>query len=99
MVNGDIPADDTPLPAKLDYSISTQDQASVDTLVNAYANQLKGMLTVSNNQVVVDTFQVQERIDGFRRRVFMNQLTNAFFYRFYQEILSDHFPVSINCKN
>jgi hypothetical protein len=99
LINGDIPSDDVPLPIKLDYPLSSIDQTTIDYLVNAYATELRAMLTVKNNQVVADDFQVEERIDAFKRRVFMNQLTNAFFYRFYQEILSDHFPVSINCKN
>ena len=97
LVGGDVPPDDTPIPTKLDYSISAAGQAKMDRLVNAYAVQLKSMMTVRNNEVIADDFQVQERIDGFKRRVFVNQLTNAFYYRFYQEILSDHFPVAITC--
>jgi hypothetical protein len=99
LVGGDIPPDDTPLPAKLDYPLSGAGQTKLNRLVSEYTAQLTGMLTVKKNEVVADDFQVQERIDGFKRRVFMNQLTNAFYYRFYQEILSDHFPVSITCKN
>lgn len=99
LVNGDIPSDDTPLPMQLDYPLGDRDKATIDYLVNLYGTQLSSMLTVKNYQVVYDDFQLAERIDGFKRRVFMNQLTNAFFYRFYQEILSDHFPVSITCGN
>jgi hypothetical protein len=98
LVGGDIPPDDSPLPAKLDYPMSTVGQQKVDRLVNDYSAKLTGMLTIKKNEVVADDFQVQERIDGFKRRVFTNQLTNAFYYRFYQEVLSDHFPVSITCK-
>ncbi len=98
LVGGDIPPDDSPLPAKLDYPMSTIGQMKVDQMVNTYSTQLSGQQTIKKNEVVLDDFQLQERIDGFKRRVFTNQLTNAFYYRFYQEILSDHFPVSINCK-
>ncbi|MDD4976236.1 MAG: hypothetical protein PHY93_17900 [Bacteriovorax sp.] len=98
-IGGDIPPDDTPLPAKLDYPLTGAGQTKLNRLVSDYTTQLTGMLTIRKNEVVADDFQVQERIDGFKRRVFMNQLTNAFYYRFYQEILSDHFPVSITCKN
>lgn len=97
-VGGDVPPEDNPLPTKLDYPLTASAQAKVEKMVGLYSTQLKSMLTVRNNEVVADDFQVQERIDGYKRRVFMNQLTNAFYYRFYQEILSDHFPVSITCR-
>lgn len=99
VLDGDIPPDDEPLPTKLDYPMSNAGQIKMDKTVDAYASQLQSLFTVKKNEVVADEFLVQERIDGFKRRVFMNQLTNAFYYRFYQEVLSDHFPVSINCRN
>ncbi|MDO9183556.1 MAG: hypothetical protein Q7U04_14175 [Bacteriovorax sp.] len=98
LVGGDIPPEETPLPAKFDYPLSNIGQMKINQMVNTYSSQLTSLLTVKKNQVVADDFLVQDRIDGFKRRVFLNQLTNAFYYRFYQEILSDHFPVSINCK-
>ncbi|MBC7540074.1 MAG: hypothetical protein H7281_14720, partial [Bacteriovorax sp.] len=98
-VGGDVPSDDAPLPSKLDYPLTSAGKMKMDRLVSSYTTQLTGMLTIKNNEVVADDFQMQERIDGFKRRIFTNQLTNAFYYRFYQEILSDHFPVSITCKN
>lgn len=99
IVDGDIPPEDDPIPTKFDYPLSSAGRAKMEKLVNAYDAELRSLLTVKKNEVVADDFQIQERIDGFKRRVFTNQLTNAFYYRFYQEILSDHFPVSINCKN
>lgn len=99
ILDGDIPPEDDPIPTKLDYPMAPNGQEKMDKIVSAYEKQLKSLLTVKKNEVVADDFLVQERIDGFKRRVFTNQLTNAFYYRFYQELLSDHFPVSINCKN
>jgi hypothetical protein len=96
---GDVPSDDSPLPTKLDYTLTTAAQTKIDKMVKAYSVQQQQLQTVSKNAVVQDDFQTQERLDGYKRRVFMNQLTNAFYYRFYQEVLSDHFPVSITCKN
>lgn len=99
ILDGDIPPDDEPLPTKLDYPMPAAGLTKMNKLVDIFSLQLRSMLTVKRNAVVEDDFQLEERIDGFKRRVFVNQLTNAFYYRFYQEILSDHFPVSINCKN
>lgn len=99
ILDGDIPPEDEPLPTKLDYPMSSAGQARMDNFVGAYSLELQSQLTVKRNEVVSDDFQIQERIDGLKRRIFVNQLTNAFYYRFYQELLSDHFPVSINCRN
>lgn len=99
LADGDIPPEDNPLPAKLDYPISADGKYKMDRLVSEYSTEIHSLLTVKRNSVELDDFQVEERIDGFKRRVFTNQLTNAFYYRPYQEILSDHFPVSITCKS
>jgi len=95
---GDVPPEDQPLPTKLDYPLSSSAQDKITVMVNAFSSQLKTFLTVRKNEVVADDYLLTERAEGYQRRVFMNQLTNAFYYRFYQEILSDHFPVSITCK-
>lgn len=97
-LDGDVPPDDEPLPAKLDYPMSSIGEYKMATLIGSFSVQLQSLYTIKRNEIVPDDFQLQERIDGFKRRVFVNQLTNAFYYRFYQEVLSDHFPVSINCK-
>jgi hypothetical protein len=98
ILDGDIPADEDPIPTKFDYQLSSLGKLKMDKLLNDYALKLSSLYTVKNNEIVSDDFQLNERIDGFGRRVLTNQLTNAFYYRFYQEILSDHFPVSISCK-
>ena len=97
--NGDVPPDDDPTPVKFDYPLTSAGKAKMDRMVEVYATQLKAMMTVKGSAIAADDYQVQERIDGYKRRVFTNQLTNPFYYRFYQEVLSDHFPVSITCKN
>lgn len=98
MIGGDIPPDDTPLPPKLDYAITKAGQIKAEGLVANYVAELTNMRTVKNNAITPDDFQLPERIESFKRRVLINQLTNAFYFRFYQELLSDHFPASITCK-
>lgn len=95
---GDVPPEEQPLPTKLDYPMTNAAQEKMNKMVSAYSAQLKNMQTVKKNEVVFDDFQLTERAESFQRRVFVNQLTNSFYYRFYQELLSDHFPISINCK-
>ncbi len=99
LVGGDVPPEDDTLPTKLDYPLTSAGQDRMNRIVTNFSNMLQRNLTVKKNEVVADDFLIQERIDGIKRRIFLNQLTNSFYYRFYQELLSDHFPVSITCKN
>lgn len=99
ILDGDIPPEDDKVPAQFDYPMAPDGQQKMNRVVNDFEKYLNSLWTVKKNEVIFDDFQVAERIDGLKRRVFTNQLTNAFYYRFYQELLSDHFPVSINCKN
>jgi hypothetical protein len=86
-------------PLKLDYPLTPLGQSKMDKFVQLYTKYLNSLFTVKNGQVVQDDFQIPERLDGLRKRVFLKQLTNPFYYRYYQELLSDHFPVSITCNN
>lgn len=99
ILDGDLPPEDDKVPTKFDYPMAPGAQEKMDRVVHNFEKYLHSLQTVKKNEVVFDDFQVAERIDGLKRRVFTNQLTNAFYYRFYQELLSDHFPVSINCQN
>lgn len=92
-----LPEDTGPL--KLDYPLTPAGQSKMDHFVHLYSDYLNALFTVKNGKVVQDDFQIPERLDSLRKRVFLKQLTNSFYYRYYQELLSDHFPVSISCSN
>jgi hypothetical protein len=94
---GDILPDD-PVIVTLDYPLTPAGQSKMDKFVGNFGKYLNGLYTVRRNEVVQDDFQLEERLEGLKRRVFLRQLTNPFYYRFMQEVLSDHFPVSITCK-
>lgn len=96
--DGDIPPVDDPATIKLEYPLTPAGQSKMDKYVNTFNAYLTGLNTVKKNEVVNDDFQIQERIEGLKRRVFLRQLTNPYYYRFMQEILSDHLPVSVTCK-
>jgi hypothetical protein len=97
-LDGDIPPNDDPTPIKLEYELTPAGQSKMDKSVSIFGKQLKAMNTVKNGEVVPDDFQINERIEGMNRRVFLRQLTNPYYYRFMQEVLSDHFPVVLTCK-
>jgi hypothetical protein len=99
LIGGDVPPEDDQIPTKFDYPMTPAGQSRMDSLVGNYNKYLDSLLTVKRNVVVSDDFSIKDRTEGFRRRIFLNQLTNTFYYRYVQEILSDHFPISISCKN
>lgn len=96
--DGDIPPVDDPATIKLEYPLTPAGQSKMDKFVGNFGKYLTGLYTVKKNEVVGDDFQVQERLEGLKRRVFLRQLTNPYYNRFMQEVLSDHFPVSLTCK-
>lgn len=97
-IDGDeLPLPEDTGPLKLDYPLTPAGQSKMDHFVHLYSDYLNALFTVKNGKVVQDDFQIPERLDSLRKRVFLKQLTNSFYYRFYQELLSDHFPVSISC--
>ncbi len=95
----EVPLPEDNLPLKLDYVLTQAGQRKMDNFVGLYSTYLNSLFTVKNNKVVQDDFLIKERLEALQRRVFLKQLTNPFYYRFYQELLSDHFPVSITCSN
>ena len=96
--DGDIGAEDDFLPIKLEYPLSAEGQSKIDKYATKFEKHLNSFYTVRGNEVVKDTFQIQERLESLKRRIFLRQLTNPFYYRFMQEVLSDHFPISLTCK-
>lgn len=96
--DGDIPPVDDPATIKLEYPLTPAGQSKMDKYVGSFDKYLTSLNTVKKNEVVGDDFQVPERLEGLKRRVFLRQLTNNYYYRFMQEVLSDHFPVAITCK-
>lgn len=97
-IDGDLPPIDDPTNVKLDYPLSSQGQSKMDKMVNEFKKKYSNVYTIKRDQIVVDDYMLDERVEGYRRRVFLRQLTNGYYYRFVQELLSDHFPISISCK-
>lgn len=83
---------------KLDYPLTKAGQDKMDHFVGLYQTYLQNLKTIKNGKIVLDDYQINDRIDGLKKRIFLKQLTNPFYYRFYQELLSDHFPAYITCQ-
>lgn len=59
---------------------------------------LGSVYTVRNNQIIPDTSRLQQRVDTYRQRIFIDQLYNRTYHRLYQELLSDHHPIVMTCS-
>ncbi len=98
ILDGDIPPVDDPATIKLEYPLTPAGQSKMDKFVAQFGKYLTGLETVKKDEIVADDFQINERLEGMKRRVFLRQLTNPYYFRFIQEVLSDHFPVVLSCK-
>ena len=96
--DGDVLPDDSTDAVKLEYPLTDAGRFKMNAYIADAALYFKGLYTVRNDEVVQDDFQIKERLEGLKTRVFLRQLTNPYYYRFMQEILSDHLPVAISCK-
>lgn len=67
-------------------------------MVQAYRERLEHRYTIKYNRVVVDEHRLEELVREFDERVFLSQLEEDNFYRFYKEVISDHLPVYFSCR-
>jgi hypothetical protein len=49
--------------------------------------------------IVEDSKSAQEYVDDFQRRIIDSQLQDDTYYSVYRDIISDHSPIFVNCKN
>jgi hypothetical protein len=98
ILEGDIPPTDDPDTIELEYPLTPAGQSKMDKFVDQFGKQLNQIYTVKKNEIVKDDYQLADKLEGLKRRVFLRQLTNPYYHRYMQEVLSDHFPASITCK-
>ncbi|MCF8059979.1 MAG: hypothetical protein K9K67_11830 [Bacteriovoracaceae bacterium] len=67
-------------------------------LLSKFREKLEKRLTIKRNKVVVDDLEIEDTMREFDERVFLSQLTSDNYYRFYKEVISDHFPIYFSCK-
>jgi hypothetical protein len=77
------------------------DQAGKDKAlrgVDKLAKKLKNKKTVKRGEIV-DRFDVKEKGEDMIRKLYEPQLFERSYYRYFQETISDHLPVFMNCSN
>lgn len=82
-----------------DYTMTREGQKQMKLMVNNLKDKLSKVYTVKRNEIVKDDSKIEVKLSYFRERVFISQLRNQTFYRVFKEILSDHYPISLDCSN
>lgn len=83
---------------ELDYRLTKQNEKKMNALLNEYRASISSDFQVKNNELVIDEQKIEEKVEAYKVRVFIKQLTNLNFYKVYQEVLSDHLPISMDCS-
>ncbi len=80
------------------FLITSAGERRINRLVDALYKDLSSKKTISRNQVVPDTRNLDQTIAKFKRRMFEEQQYEQTYYRMYMEAMSDHAPISMNCS-
>lgn len=82
---------------QLDYKLTRQNEKKMNLQLEAFQTELLKEYLIRNNELVIDEAKNAEKLEAFKVRVFMKQLTNLYFYKVYQEVISDHLPAYMDC--
>ncbi|WP_127716653.1 hypothetical protein [Halobacteriovorax sp. HLS] len=82
-----------------DYALTRDGTKRMNFMIRNMAKELNSIYTIKRDQIVKDDSRIDRKLNYFKERVFMSQLRKSTFYRVYKEVLSDHYPIVINCSN
>jgi hypothetical protein len=82
-----------------DYTLTRDGQKQLNVQMRNLANKLKKVYTIKRSEIVKDDSKIELKLKYFKERVFMSQLKKNTFYRVYKEVISDHYPILMNCSN
>ncbi len=90
--------EDTGADIPLDYKLTKQNEKKMNKLLADYEALLRTELMVKNNVLAsLDEAKIKDMLNAYKTRVFIKQLTNLFFYKVFQETVSDHLPAYKEC--
>ncbi len=81
------------------YRISAKGQKIMESRLEEHKQFLEDSLIIVEGEIVAQFEDVERELDIFKRRVFDEQLGDFTYYKLYRELISDHFPIGITCKN
>ncbi len=85
--------------SSFDYQLTKTGERQMNKMLTKLKSELNKVYTIKKGEIVKDDSKIEQRLNYFRDRVFLSQLSNNTFYRVYKEIISDHYPISMNCNN
>jgi hypothetical protein len=80
------------------YIVTAENLAKGKKLWESFKKKWSSRQTIKNSQIVPDTAREQSTIINFKRRVLDSQLQDRTYYRFFNEIMSDHLPIFMSCQ-
>ena len=63
-----------------------------------YTKKLKNTFTIKRDSIEVEENNIEEEVEDFDSKVFKQQLEDDSYYRYFREVVSDHFPIYFSCK-
>lgn len=83
---------------KKDYVMLPGAEKRIEKAQELYRKELLKLRKIENNEIVLDDYRIDERVQLYKKRVFTDQLSNQYYYRVYTELISDHFPITMTCR-
>ena len=81
------------------YQFSKAGMKLMQERIKEHREMLEQTFTVVDGEIVAQYEDIDREVEIFKRRIFDEQLSDQTYYKFYRELISDHFPISISCKN
>ena len=66
--------------------------------VSQFTKRLENTLTIKRDEITVEENDITGEVENFDSRVFKQQLEDDNYYRYFREVISDHFPIYFSCK-
>tara|TARA_Y100000296_G_scaffold87264_1_gene131613 strand:- start:2878 stop:4431 length:1554 start_codon:yes stop_codon:yes gene_type:complete len=82
-----------------DFKLSKDGEEKVKYLRNSYSRYVGSLYTVSRGEIVKRFTELDEKIEDIDRKLFLPQLRERSYYRYFQEVVSDHLPIYMTCRN
>ncbi len=70
----------------------------MEAVISSYRKKWKTLKTIKGGVIVPDTSKIEQNIELLKERIFKGQLKKETYYRFYKEIISDHYPIGFTCS-
>ncbi len=81
------------------YKFSSKGKKIMEQRLEEHKRFLEESLIIVDGEIVPQYEDVEKELEIYKRRVFDEQLSDFTYYKLYRELISDHFPISISCKN